>query len=186
MKTKVGESLNSRIKLDWKRSSGWLESWEGLLLATDVSTTCVEAVFSVKRRLWRWPPHRLLKCQLLTTIIFFSGLQSPKWSFSIKVCCSSDQTIFLVELTLRQRNSCSANQHLLTFDTDPYWLKCKAQWKSFHWIYRKLWKHMRPPLAYHCESHRFSFSYFSYYVIFFIMQVLCCKHYELLLLVHLP
>ena len=26
--------------LDWKRSSGWLESWEGLLLLTDVSTTC--------------------------------------------------------------------------------------------------------------------------------------------------
>ena len=25
--------------LDWKRSPGWLESWEGLLLLTDVSTT---------------------------------------------------------------------------------------------------------------------------------------------------
>ena len=24
--------------LDWKRSFGWLESWEGLLFATDVST----------------------------------------------------------------------------------------------------------------------------------------------------
>ena len=28
---------------DWKRSSGWEESWEGLLLVTDVSTTCAEA-----------------------------------------------------------------------------------------------------------------------------------------------
>ena len=27
------------LNLDWKRSSGWLESWEGLLLVTDVSTT---------------------------------------------------------------------------------------------------------------------------------------------------
>ena len=34
--------------LDWKRSSGWLESWEGLLLETDVSTTCAEAIFRVK------------------------------------------------------------------------------------------------------------------------------------------
>ena len=34
--------------LDWKRSSGWLESWEGLLLVTDVSTTCSEAIFRVK------------------------------------------------------------------------------------------------------------------------------------------
>ena len=32
----------------WQRSSGWLESWEGLLLVTDVSTTCSEAIFRVK------------------------------------------------------------------------------------------------------------------------------------------
>ena len=25
--------------------AGWLESWEGLLLVTDVSTTCAEAIF---------------------------------------------------------------------------------------------------------------------------------------------
>ena len=31
--------------LYWKRSSGLLESWEGLLLATDVSSTCAEAIF---------------------------------------------------------------------------------------------------------------------------------------------
>ena len=36
------------IFLDWKRSSGWLESWEGLLLVTDVSITCAEAIFRVK------------------------------------------------------------------------------------------------------------------------------------------
>ena len=30
--------------LYWKLSSGLLESWEGLLLATDVSTTCAEAI----------------------------------------------------------------------------------------------------------------------------------------------
>ena len=35
--------------LDWKRSSGWLESWEGLLLVTDLSTTYAEAIFRVKR-----------------------------------------------------------------------------------------------------------------------------------------
>ena len=34
---------------DWKTSSEWLESWEGLLLVTDVSTTCAEAIFRVKK-----------------------------------------------------------------------------------------------------------------------------------------
>ena len=33
--------------LDWKRSSGWLEFWEGLLFATDILTTCAEAIFRV-------------------------------------------------------------------------------------------------------------------------------------------
>ena len=32
--------------LDWKRSYGWLKPWEGLLLVTDVSTTCAEAINS--------------------------------------------------------------------------------------------------------------------------------------------
>ena len=36
------------IYLGWKWSSGWLHSWEGLLLATDVSTTTREAIFRVK------------------------------------------------------------------------------------------------------------------------------------------
>ena len=50
--------------LDWKRSSGWLESWKGLLSSvTDVSTTCAVAIFRVK-----WPISRKQK--------FFSGLQS--------------------------------------------------------------------------------------------------------------
>ena len=33
------------LYLAWKRSSGWLESWEGLFLASDVSTTCAEVIF---------------------------------------------------------------------------------------------------------------------------------------------
>ena len=33
--------------LDWKRSSKWLESWEVLLLATDVLTNSAEAIFRV-------------------------------------------------------------------------------------------------------------------------------------------
>ena len=40
--------LTVKTNLGWKRSSGWLESWEGLLLLTDVSTTCAEAIFEVK------------------------------------------------------------------------------------------------------------------------------------------
>ena len=42
------QMLKSRSCLDWKRSSRWVESWEGLLFATDVSTTCAEANFRVK------------------------------------------------------------------------------------------------------------------------------------------
>ena len=60
-----GNGLNPGIThLDWKRSSGWLESWKGLLSSvTDVSTTCAVAIFRVK-----WPISRKQK--------FFSGLQS--------------------------------------------------------------------------------------------------------------
>ena len=34
--------------LDWKRSSGGLESSEGLLFVSAISTTCAEAIFRVK------------------------------------------------------------------------------------------------------------------------------------------
>ena len=34
------ETTYLNFNLDWKRSAGWLESWEGLLFETDVSTTC--------------------------------------------------------------------------------------------------------------------------------------------------
>ena len=37
--------------LDWEKSSGQLESWEGLLLVTDDLTSCAEAIFRVK---WTW------------------------------------------------------------------------------------------------------------------------------------
>ena len=37
--------LSMSLFLDWKRSFGWLQSWERLLLETDVSTTCEEAIF---------------------------------------------------------------------------------------------------------------------------------------------
>ena len=32
----------------WKWSSGWLEYWERPLLASDILTTCAEAIFKVK------------------------------------------------------------------------------------------------------------------------------------------
>ena len=70
--------------LDWKRSSGWLESWEGLLLANDVSTTCTEAIFKVKSQETEdgFPP-RVSKCQSLTVVL----LRTPitLMGFSIKV-----------------------------------------------------------------------------------------------------
>ena len=36
------------VNFDWKWSSGWLESWERLLLVTDVLTACAEAIFRLK------------------------------------------------------------------------------------------------------------------------------------------
>ena len=56
------------LYLDWKRSSGWLEAWEGLLLVTDILRTCAEAIFRVTW-LWRWLPHRLSKCHSLTVLL---------------------------------------------------------------------------------------------------------------------
>ena len=56
------------LTLEWKWSSRWLESWEGLLLAADVSITCAEAIFS-RTRLWRWLPHSLPKRQWLTAVL---------------------------------------------------------------------------------------------------------------------
>ena len=60
--------------LDWKRTSGWLESREGLLFATDVLTTCVEAIFRVKTWLWRWLPHFLSKHQSQTTVLLMTPI----------------------------------------------------------------------------------------------------------------
>ena len=40
--TNAETTLN--LYCEWKRSSGWLESWEGLLLVTDVSTTFTMAM----------------------------------------------------------------------------------------------------------------------------------------------
>ena len=41
------EIVSKFVYLDWKRSSGWLESWEGLLLVTDVSTSLYMAIIPV-------------------------------------------------------------------------------------------------------------------------------------------
>ena len=54
-----------RSNIPWlKRSSRWLESWEGLLFVTDVSTTCAEAIFRVKWQsfLCIKPPCNKLPC----------------------------------------------------------------------------------------------------------------------------
>ena len=72
-----------------------LESCERLLLATNVSTTCAEAIFKVKSHDSEYGIHTgcwNVSCKQQS----FSGLQSPRWSFSIKVCYSWDQTIFFL------------------------------------------------------------------------------------------
>lgn len=64
---KVLENCTVVSRFDWKWWSGWLESWEALLM-TDVSTNCAEAIFRVTR-LWRWLQSRLLKHPSPTTIL---------------------------------------------------------------------------------------------------------------------
>ena len=59
----------TEIYRDWKRSSGWLESWEGLLLVTDVSTTCAEAIFRVKCQVVEKSGCRKVKCQVVETSV---------------------------------------------------------------------------------------------------------------------
>ena len=89
-------TIVTRLSLDWKRSSGWLESWEGLLLVNGISTTCVEAIYRVKT----------LKMASETSVNNNSpslGSNHPDdlfLSFSIKVCYSWVQTIFLVTLSI--------------------------------------------------------------------------------------
>ena len=60
----------SAVYLDWKWSSGWLESWQGLLLATDVSTTCAGAIFT-----WLCHQQQSLVCHQQQSL---SGLQWPR------------------------------------------------------------------------------------------------------------
>ena len=52
--------------LDWKWSSGWLESWEESLLTTDISTIWAEAIFRLD---WRWLPQRVSKRQSPKTFL---------------------------------------------------------------------------------------------------------------------
>ena len=74
--------IYNTTKLDWKRSSGKLEFWKGLLFATDVSTTERKpSSESSTFWLWRWLPRRLSKREwptavplrtLVTQTIFFN------------------------------------------------------------------------------------------------------------------
>ena len=62
---------------DWKLSSGWLESSEGVLLMASISTTCVEAIDS-EDGFWQVVKNVSRQQQS------FSGVQSPTLTFSIK------------------------------------------------------------------------------------------------------
>ena len=79
----------------WLKMSGWLESWEGLLLATDVSITCTEAIFRVKSSMMTEDGFHT-GCQNVShQQQSLSRLQSPRWPLSIKVCYYWVHTIFL-------------------------------------------------------------------------------------------
>ena len=129
--------------LNWKRSSGWLESWQGLLFVTDISTNCAETIFRVTVLVsWKFKtsgkryaftngystywPIKILLAKVFITFNYwlrlsldsedgfrtdcwnvkqrsFSGLQSPRWSFSIKAVMHAETFLFsLNENTLRQ------------------------------------------------------------------------------------
>ena len=80
--------------LDWKWSSGWLGFWEGQLL----ETTRAEPIFTGCRNVSRQQQS-------------FSGLQSSRWSFSMKVCCSWIQTILLCYLIIEMNFNCITLGH---------------------------------------------------------------------------
>ena len=92
--------------LDWKRSSGWLESWEGLLLVTGVSTTCAETITTV---LLRTP---------ITQMIFFN--QGTKHSVNLSV----SRLFHVVHVVQNRRTALS-----LAWDE---WFSCEdKEWKIY-------------------------------------------------------
>ena len=97
--SKLRKLPHSLLSLDWKRSPGWLH---GVLRRTVVSdwrldNLCGSQFFRVIFTwLWIWLPHRLSKRQLLTTVLIRTPI--TQIIFSIKVCYSWVQTIFLFSL----------------------------------------------------------------------------------------
>ena len=74
--------MKDTLNFDWKRSSWRFEPWEGLLFVTGWSLDSEHGFRTGCRNV----SHKQQS---------FSGLQSPRWSFSIKVCYSWVQSIFL-------------------------------------------------------------------------------------------
>ena len=76
---KTENGLNPGVTyLDWKRSSGWLESWWRHMLPTATLSTDQSnrspgflnfQLSNTTTWLWSWLPHRLSKCQSLTTVL---------------------------------------------------------------------------------------------------------------------
>ena len=62
----------------WKWSSGWLESWEGLFLATDLSTTCAEAKFKVAWLSKQKSPKNVLNELVYNSLVTVSSLWMAK------------------------------------------------------------------------------------------------------------
>ena len=85
-------------RLDWKRSSGWLESWEGLFLGLTFRQPVQKS--SSKSRLnseddfctgWRNVSRKQQS---------FSGIQSPRWWFSVKVTSLLGSNHFIIVYSL--------------------------------------------------------------------------------------
>ena len=103
----IRNGLNQGVThLDWKRSSGWLESWRGLHVVCDwrFDNLCGSHLQSQVKVLVSWKfknlTPKMASAQVVETSIkkkqSFSRLQSARWSFSIKVCYSWVQTIILL------------------------------------------------------------------------------------------
>ena len=102
-------NLNINYSLNWKRSCRWLECWEGLLFANDVSTTCAEAIFRVK---WRHTLTDYLTKRL--TILHTKRLRCEPWREEHKLFSThttvwptkpSTWTLFLLRTTTTQTSS---------------------------------------------------------------------------------
>ena len=121
-------SSSFQFLYDEKRDKKATENGSEILFVDDFLNLFLKFSYLVRKpssewkklsSLWRWLPFRLSKRQSLTTVLLRTPIKSPRWSFSIQVCYSCVQTIFLfTDFIIQVRDSTwssSKEQKKITF-----------------------------------------------------------------------